>query len=99
MKRLGKNFSKSFFPGIVIEGTAEAGTAAWQYWNETQARKAGGDESMPFTWNEMIDRIKDAGIAGAAMGGFLEVLAGSLEVGFQPISLLTTTTPLRVTRK
>ena len=76
VKRWGENFSKSFFPGIVIEGTAEAGTAAWQYWSETQARKAGGDESMPFTWNEMIDRVKDAGIAGAAMGGFLGGIGG-----------------------
>ena len=71
VKRWGENFAKSFFPAIVIEGAAEAGTAAWQYWSETQARKAGGDESMPFTWNEMGDRAKDAAIAGAAMGMLL----------------------------
>ena len=76
VKRWGENFSQSFFPAIGSEGTAEAGTAAWQYWSETQARKAGGDESMPLTWNEMFDRVKDAGIAGAAMGGFLGGIGG-----------------------
>jgi len=76
VKRWGENFAKSFFPAIAIEGFAEAGTAAWQYWSETQARKAGGDESMPFTWEEMGDRAKDAAIAGAAMGGFLGGIGG-----------------------
>jgi len=76
VKQWGENFAKSFFPAIGIEGFAEAGTAAWQYWSESQARKAGGDESMPFTWEEMGDRVKDAAIAGASMGGFLGGVGG-----------------------
>lgn len=72
----GKNIARSTFLGIGEEGIAEAGTAAWQYVSEIEARKAGGDLEARYDSQEMNRRVKDAAVAGIMLGGFTGGLGG-----------------------
>lgn len=76
----GKNIANSTFLGISEEALAEAGTAAWQYISEVDARIAGGDAGARFDIKELDRRVKDAAAAGLMMGG-LAGFAGGLVGG------------------
>jgi len=72
----GKNIANSTFLGISEEALAEAGTAAWQYISEIDARIAGGDVGARFDINELDRRVKDAATAGLMMGGLAGFAGG-----------------------
>lgn len=72
----GKNIVNSTFLGISEEALAEAGTAAWQYVSEIDARIAGGDVGARFDINELDRRVKDAAAAGLMMGGLAGFAGG-----------------------
>lgn len=72
----GKNIANSTFLGISEEALAEAGTAAWQYISEVDARVAGGDVGARFDINELDRRVKDAAAAGLMMGGLAGFAGG-----------------------
>jgi len=72
----GKNIANSTFLGISEEALAEAGTAAWQYISEVDARIAGGDVGARFDINELDRRVKDAAAAGLMMGGLAGFAGG-----------------------
>jgi hypothetical protein len=72
----GKNMANSTFLGISEEALAEAGTAAWQYISEVDARIAGGDAGARFDINELDRRVKDAAAAGLMMGGLAGFAGG-----------------------
>ena len=79
-KEWGKTVADNFLVGASREAAAEAGTAAWQYASEIQARKAGGDETAVFESEVFLRRIQDGAEAGALLGGF-GGLAGGLTGG------------------
>jgi len=68
IQELGKNVAESMFVGAIAEASAEVGTAAWQYWNEVQAKKATDPNAVGWESEVFLDRIMDAGRAGAALG-------------------------------
>jgi len=72
----GKNIANSTFLGISEEALAEAGTAAWQYISEVDARIAGGDAGARFDIKELDRRVKDAAAAGLMMGGLAGFAGG-----------------------
>ena len=83
VKEWGKNAARSTFLGIGEEGIAEAGTAAVQYYNEVNARRAGGDESAYIDGEELKRKVFDAGMAGILMGGMAGGLSGTIGGGAQ----------------
>ena len=83
VKEWGKNAARSTFLGIGEEGIAEAGTAAVQYYNEVNARRAGGDESAYIDGKELKRKVFDAGMAGILMGGMAGGLSGTIGGGAQ----------------
>ena len=76
IQELGKNVAESIFIGATEEAVAEIGTAAWQYWNEVQAKKAADPNSIGWEQEVFLDRIIDAGKAGASLGAFGGLFGG-----------------------
>ena len=76
IQELGKNVAESIFIGASREAVAEIGTAAWQYWNEVQAKKAADPNSIGWEQEVFLDRIIDAGKAGASLGAFGGLFGG-----------------------
>jgi len=76
IKELGKTVAESVFVGAIGEGASEAGTAAWQYWNEVQAKKAADPNAIGWEQEVFNDRVIDAAKIGAALGGFAGLFGG-----------------------
>ena len=76
IQELGKNVAESMFVGAIAEASAEVGTAAWQYWNEVQAKKATDPNAVGWESEVFLDRIMDAGRAGAALGAMGGLFGG-----------------------
>ena len=68
IKELGKAVAESVFVGASAEAAAEAGTAAWQYWNEIQAKKATDPNAVGWEQEVFEDRVFDGFKAGASLG-------------------------------
>ena len=68
IKELGKAVAESVLIGASAEAAAEAGTAAWQYWNEIQAKKATDPNAVGWEQEVFEDRVLDGLKAGAALG-------------------------------
>ena len=79
IKELGKAVSESVLVGASAEAAAEAGTAAWQYWNEIQAKKATDPNAVGWEQEVFEDRVFDgfkAGVSLGAVGGLFGGLTG-----------------------
>ena len=76
IQEFGKNVAESIFIGASREAVAEIGTAAWQYWNEVQAKKATDPNAVGWEREVFLDRMIDAGKAGLALGGFGGLFGG-----------------------
>jgi hypothetical protein len=83
VKEWGKNAARSTFLGIGEESIAEAGTAAVQYYNEVNARRAGGDESAYIDGEELKRKVFEGAVAGILMGGMAGGLSGTIGGGAQ----------------
>jgi len=68
IKELGKAVAESVLVGASAEALAEGGTAAWQYWNEIQVKKATDPNAVGWEQEVFVDRFLDGLKAGAALG-------------------------------
>ena len=76
IQELGKNVAESIFIGASSKVLLRLEQRLWQYWNEVQAKKAADPNSIGWEQEVFLDRIIDAGKAGASLGAFGGLFGG-----------------------